>query len=106
MVLEWRRKKARLPVPLDDELLLQLADESEAMLMDAGSRRGALQECLDNLPADQRNLIDKHYFEGETLSEIARIWKCRRASLYDLLRAALSGLERCIEGRMFAQKSS
>ncbi len=43
--LNWRRKQARLPLPLEDEDLMRLADESVAVGCGLEDRRDDLQHC-------------------------------------------------------------
>ena len=58
-VLEWRRKQQRLPLPIDEELLLDLAAKAEeAHMSDDLGRRDALGIRIASVVAGKANDVD------------------------------------------------
>ena len=96
-VLEWRRKQSRTPLPLDEETLVTLADQSADMAESVGEMREALHLCLAKLPDRQRDLLRARYFEEEPVQSIAKRWQRTRMAIYKMLRKTHSALLGCIE---------
>lgn len=96
-VLEWRRKQSRAPLPLDDETLVALADQSAEMAEGVSEMREALHLCLAKLPDRQRDLLRARYFDDESVQSIATRWQRTRMAIYKLLRKTHAALLGCIE---------
>lgn len=61
-VLEWRRKQQRIPLPIEEELLLELAAKAEeAQGHDGIGRREALEHCLLKLSERDTSLLHERY---------------------------------------------
>lgn len=96
-VFEWRRKQSRLPLPLDEETLLSLAEQSAELAEGVGEMRESLHLCLAELPPRQLDLVRARYFEEESVQSIATRWKRTRMAIYKLLRKTHDSLLSCIE---------
>jgi RNA polymerase sigma-70 factor, ECF subfamily len=61
-------------VQLDDDFAMTIADPSDnaAVTMDKQDRSKVLQQCLAQLPAAQREVIDLFYFQDEPIEAVAR----------------------------------
>lgn len=70
-VLSHRRRLARDRHLFDDNLVDYLAERQAARLEQLDSRRDALRQCLQKLPADHRDLVEKRYRAGGTVQSIA-----------------------------------
>lgn len=98
-VLEWRRKQAKLPLPLETETLQALAEQSLELCEDYDDMREALRHCMGNLTPRQRELIRARYFDDEPVQSIAGRWKRTRMAVYKALRKTHEFLLECVEAR-------
>jgi RNA polymerase sigma-70 factor (ECF subfamily) len=66
--------RRRHEVQLDDGFALTIADPSDnaAAKMDKQDRRTVLQQCLAQLPATQREVIELFYYQDEPIEAVAR----------------------------------
>jgi RNA polymerase sigma factor FliA len=92
---EWRPEKEQATVSLDqiitggrgeggeDRFVEQLpADENVEQTMLHTESQVAVRSALDSLPAEQRRLIQRHYFEGESVEDIAKDLGLSRQGVY------------------------
>ncbi|MEM1085987.1 MAG: sigma-70 family RNA polymerase sigma factor [Verrucomicrobiota bacterium] len=98
--LNWRRKKARLPLALDDEDLMKLADEAVAIGCGLEDRRDDLQHCLVKLPLKCREVLWQRYQRETPVADIAKGRRISVRSVYLLLEKAHGLLLDCINRRM------
>lgn len=98
--LNWRRKQARLPLPLEDEDLMKLADEAVAVGCDMEDWRDDLQHCLAKLPKRCQMVLGARYQEDTSAQKIAEMQSISVRSVYLLLEKAHRLLLDCIHQRM------
>ncbi|MCS6852839.1 MAG: sigma-70 family RNA polymerase sigma factor [Gemmataceae bacterium] len=98
-VRNFLRQDRRRPV-LDDEVLEQLADRrlQEGGYFDDLHR--ALAECVQGLPAAQRQLVEDCYGSGLTIREVARRQRRTPNVVYKLLRQVRQALYECVTRRV------
>jgi len=101
-VLRWREKQTRLPLPLDEEELLKLADAAVVVSFDDGLRREALHECMCQLAERHRLLLLARYFSKEPVAEIAERTRRSRRAIYKMLDRIRAVLLDCIRGHIQA----
>ena len=70
-VLELRAQRSRDKLIFSDELLDKLSKEAEQHESALEDGRSALQDCLDQLPARQRDLVQRRYAPGGTVKRLA-----------------------------------
>ncbi len=70
-VLAWRKGRQRSRLVLDDELLETVAVELEESAAAADQRLTRLENCIDRLSLEQRELIAARYGRGEAVQDIA-----------------------------------
>ena len=103
-VMAWRKKQSRSRLVLDDELLAKVAQEFEARDARSDRQLEALEKCLSQLPASQRELVDMRYSQGEGVNEIAhrmgRPENVIAAGLYRIRKA----LMQCVKSRIAEQE--
>ncbi len=100
-VLEWRRKQQRLPLPIEEELLHDLAAKAEeAHMTDDLGRREALEECMATLSARDSSLLDKRYTQDQPVSRIAKQLGRTRDAVYKVLARIHRDLQTCINGKL------
>lgn len=102
--LNWRRKQVRLPLPLEDDDLMRLADEAVAVGCQEDERQEILKECMAKLPEKVAGPLIARYHRGERVQEIAARQKRSVRSIYLLLERAHGLLLDCVNRHM--RKSS
>ena len=98
--LNWRRKQKRLPLALDDEHLMLLADEAVGVSCAFEDRRDDLRHCLAKLPEKLREVLWARYQSEQAVPRIAEARKISVRSVYLLLEKAHGLLLGCIRRRM------
>ncbi|MGJ8724447.1 MAG: sigma-70 family RNA polymerase sigma factor [Roseibacillus sp.] len=104
--LNWRRKQARLPLSLDDNELMALADEAVAVGCDFDDQRDDLVHCLGRLPQKCRQVVWARYQKDSPVTEIAKEQRMSIRSIYFLLEKAHGLLLDCIKNRMQSRKKN
>ena len=85
-VLEWRRGQQRLPLPIEDELLHELAGKAETAQLDGDlGRQEALEHCLGKLGERDRSLLDERYQQRTPVSRMAELRNRTRDAVYKIL---------------------
>jgi len=104
--LNWRRKQARLPLALDDDELMALADEAVAVGCAFDDQRDDLVHCLGRLPQKCRQVIWARYQKDAAVTEIAKEQKMSIRSIYFILEKAHGLLLDCINSRLENRKNT
>jgi RNA polymerase sigma-70 factor (ECF subfamily) len=101
-VLAYRKTCARSRLVFDEELVSELAEQTEIRDADLDRRLEALGDCIDKLPGPRREILDRRYRDGDSLDQIAeRLSKAPNvvaASLYRIRKMLMD----CIESRLAA----
>lgn len=96
----WRKEKRRRTEPLLDEHLGQIVHErSEERELEFIRHRRALQACIQQLPKRQREVIEAHYFEGESVAKISDATGMKPNAISQLLFRARTSLIACVQTR-------
>ncbi len=90
------RKRARDRHVFDDELVNRLADDAAVMNERHESQREALDQCLQKLPATQRELVLAAYTKGARMDGLAAQRGQTPMSLYKLLHRIRQALLECV----------
>lgn len=97
------RKYKRERLVFDEELMERISGVAENRLKQIDPRREALENCLNDLPPSQRQLIDLKYTNGQTLETIAasidRPVNSVRQTLYRIRQV----LVKCVEGKLASE---
>jgi RNA polymerase sigma-70 factor (ECF subfamily) len=94
--LAWLKRHRRQRVVFDDELVRLLADEAAAEPAFEG-RRIALGECIQKLPAGQRDLIARRYEPEGSVNAMAVAAQTTAKAISDRLRRIRHALLQCIQ---------
>jgi RNA polymerase sigma-70 factor (ECF subfamily) len=70
-VLNFRRKAKRERLVFDDELIAELSSRQEDRAEDAERYSARLQQCLEKLPDEHRELLIRRYSSGGSVQAIA-----------------------------------
>ncbi len=100
-VLEWYRKQKRVPLPMESDLLHQLADRAEEAHAEPDvERRQALEECLSKLSDRDTELLSDRYSKGQPVSRIAQRIGRTRDAVYKVLARIHRDLADCVRGKL------
>ena len=107
-VLKFRRKMARDRHVFTDELIDLLAASTKKQTeADLDERyRGALEECLETLPQNSRQLIGAAYRGDRSIREVAEDLGRTAPALYKTLDRLRKRLRDCIETRLALGESA
>jgi len=96
-VLNHRRKLSREQLVFDEEVLDYLAERQEERVPETPTRVAALRRCLDKLPSNQRELLDRRYREGGSVRGIAESEGKSEGAVSQSLFRIRAVLHRCIQ---------
>ncbi len=102
-VLSYRRDKARDRHIFGEELITQLAEESEKIGMDCDREIKALKFCLAKLPPKQSALVQEAYDKDLKIKQIAEREGRTPMSVYKVLHRARIALADCIKETLEAE---
>jgi RNA polymerase sigma-70 factor, ECF subfamily len=105
-VLDYRERSQRDRLRFGDALLDMLTAEFESDGQCESDRLAAMRECVESLPAGQRDLLGRRYQEDESVANIAattgRTSGAISAGLYRIRMALLD----CIQRRLVARSGA
>lgn len=104
-VLRYRKQKQRDRLVFSDELLKIIADERNRMWDEIEDRRKALNECLEELPHQERQLIARRYESNGTVMNLAKQLRLPPKKLYYSLEKIRQNLWLCINGKLSSGQS-
>lgn len=101
-VRNFHRKRQNAQVQLDADVLEILLERSAELQRSVADRAAALQDCLDELPARSRAVIDG-YYGGRSVAEIAATQESSANAVYKLLDRVRWLLHECVSARLAAE---
>ncbi len=104
-LLSARRRFARDRLVLAEDIVELLAEEGAEELPLRQQQLRTLDQCIEKLPRERRELALAAYAKGTTIRELAAQLKRTEGSLYQLLARIRKELHRCME-RAFAGAES
>ncbi|MCX7430942.1 MAG: sigma-70 family RNA polymerase sigma factor [Planctomycetia bacterium] len=96
------RLAARSPHCFDDTLLAIIAAERVEHMRRQPARFAALEECLEELTAKDRDLLRAVYIDGEQIAALARALERAPQTVYNRLNALRRLLAECVSRRLAA----
>jgi RNA polymerase sigma-70 factor (ECF subfamily) len=99
-VLAFRRDHQRDRHVFDVALLDQLADEYAATSDDPDVRQRAFEDCLNDLPPRQRELLGTRYAPGSSVQEMAEHRGQSAGALSVTLSRIRKALANCIKAKL------
>lgn len=96
-VFEWRRKQAKLPLPIDDDLLQALVEKAIEVSCESEADLEALDTCVTKLSDHDQQLIRLRYFDESSVANIAATEGKSRVAIYKVLSRIHRDLLDCIE---------
>lgn len=105
--LDWLRKHKRETLCLDSDIMDLLDREwLTETAHSGGARMEALQECLETVPENSRQLLRLRYFEGHHCEEVAQKLGAGLDAIYKRLSRLHEALKTCIEARLAPPEAS
>ncbi|QNN21429.1 sigma-70 family RNA polymerase sigma factor [Planctomycetales bacterium ZRK34] len=98
-VLMFRRRLARDRCVFDNEVVERLTSRYQTMAPQLRAMEQSLAECLDQLPARSRQVVDLRYREGLKPRQIAEHLNHSGDAVRSLLKRALQLLRDCLVNR-------
>ncbi len=105
-VLVYRDKKRNSKLRFSDDLISTIAAESEQTQDELDNRRTALQECLQKLRPQDRELIELRYEPGNRGNSVAETIGRPANSVYQSFSRIRKTLFECVTRRLSAEKPS
>ncbi|MEM1293866.1 MAG: sigma-70 family RNA polymerase sigma factor [Verrucomicrobiota bacterium] len=101
-VMQFREKQSRegQALPFSDELSETLAVRAEEKENAYARRQQSLKHCLQQLPERQREVIERRYFQNESVQTIADALDLKPNAISQLLFRGRDNLLHCIEGQL------
>ncbi|SRR6056297_151165 len=99
-IMKFRRGVARDRFVLDEDVIKQLCEEGEAETSLRAEQLVQLGLCLEELPADRRELVIDAYSPRISIKVLAQQRGKKPDALYQLLRRIRRELEACIQRRL------
>lgn len=101
--LAWRRDKARDRLVLAEDVLETVARESAELEKQLSAQRDALENCLEQLPAEQRALVLEAYTPGVCIQQVADQSGRTVAAFYQWLHRMRLRLRECTRRTLQAE---
>jgi RNA polymerase sigma-70 factor (ECF subfamily) len=106
-ILTYRRQRKRDHLPLSEETLEAIGHEVAKLSDDGGDlRREALQECVNRLPEEQRQMVLLRYYEDLDVDAVAARISSTTGAVYRALSRVRYALLECVERRVAAEKGA
>lgn len=102
-VLRYRKTKGRDRLRFGDETLEVLAAEAAPVAEQESARRAALNECLDKIPAEDRDLVNRRYAEQTEVRDLANVLKRSEKAIYRALARVRGVLLECVRRALAAE---
>jgi len=100
VALSHARDKMRDRLVFDEDVMVAMADETEAAASSFAERREALAACLQKLKPEQRGLLHAHYIAGHGVREIAQSTSRSESAIKMTLLRLRQQLHQCVEQQL------
>jgi RNA polymerase sigma-70 factor (ECF subfamily) len=99
-VLRYRREGARYRLLAHEDVLEAVAEVQEELSDEMKVRTNALRQCLKEIPAKTRQMLDLQYAGKHSHASIAGFLQVKTGSVKVMLSRARASLRECIEQRL------
>lgn len=101
-VLNARRHKSSTVKLLSSDVIELVSEEwtRQDEASDLTNRQKALENCLEQLPSDRRDLLREYYWHRTSVEKIGEKFERTAGSVYKVLQRTRQGLHKCIEKRL------
>lgn len=102
---DFRKRQARHKVRFGDAFLEAVAQQTIEMEEELGERERLLSDCVAQLKAKHRQMLQLRYEQGRKIEEIASILGSTAKAIYQALSRVHKALLECVERRLAAARS-
>lgn len=95
-VLRYRKTRSRSRLVFTDELVETLHEESVNKQPELERRQQALEQCMQKLEPDERELITRRYASSSTIRQLAEAWNVPVKRLYKKMERLRLRLFQCV----------
>ena len=99
-VLRWRRSAARNRTVLNMQMIDQLVDAADRAAGKADQRLGLLAQCLDEVQADAREVLNLKYADGMRARQIAEEVGKTVGAVEMIISRTRRALRKCIQRKL------
>jgi len=100
--LAYRKRRKLDRLEFSDALVDRLAVAAADRVREGDDRRSALRSCLDELPNDRRELIERYYSGLTSVEALAETLRRTESGVYQLMYRLRRALAECVQRRMEA----
>ncbi|MCA8941665.1 MAG: sigma-70 family RNA polymerase sigma factor, partial [Planctomycetes bacterium] len=100
-----RQARQRERLAFDQDVVDRVADRAAERAAVTDDRQVALAECLGRLPADQREIVERRYRDGEPIARVAEALGKTAGALGVAVFRIRQALARCIEGVLAGERA-
>jgi RNA polymerase sigma-70 factor (ECF subfamily) len=101
-VKEFRKRNSRERVIFSDAFVDAVADQAIDMQMELPERMSALQQCVEKLPRQHRELLRLRYDERRSVGSVAKVVNRPIETVYKALSRIRQALHHCIDAQLSA----
>lgn len=110
-IASFRAKKfiesmGRSKLHFGDQFLDKVAAVADETIHRVEQRNAALQQCLDELPHKDRQLIELRYLAAGSIASVAAATGRSAEAVYKAIQRARRALHQCIQAKMVAEEGS
>lgn len=99
-VKDFLRRQHAFQIPFDESLIDRIADRHVEFSEYFEARHQALAQCLERLPARQRDILVLRYGQNISIGDLASRLGRQTSAVYAILSRIRKLLERCIRGAL------
>jgi RNA polymerase sigma-70 factor, ECF subfamily len=104
--LAYWKVRSRDRIVIDEAAINQIASRAEQRLAEADDRQRVLRKCLAELPAHQRELLEKRYAAGGSVKQLAERLGRPEPSLSQSLYRIRMALLNCVRTKLASEGAS
>ena len=102
-VMKWRQRKSREKLMFSDEFINTVAQQVSSTSEEFAMRQRALEDCLNKLSEQDRELIELRYQPGNSGKELAEALGRPANSVYQSLGRIRKALLECVQRKVSAE---
>ena len=102
-VLNYRRRIARDRLVLGTEVVQLIAEEGETETHKRDHQLRALENCIDELPSESKQMVQHAYHQGKSIGILAKRQGKKENAIYQKLWRIRQSLSHCVEQKVAVQ---
>jgi len=99
-VLNYRRSMARNRLVLNSEIINMVAEEGQEDTEESELRLKALEGCLEQLPQENQELVQRVYQQRNAIPKLARETGKKENAIYQKMWRIRRSLSKCVENKL------